>query len=250
MARVYFLIFFAFISYSSFSNNLVDKAEALATLREEVESIRSELTDKEDLYRQRLKAFSLEESELHLQLKRLQLKKKEVLDGLATTKVQLKQSSSGDELASVLLEASNQLANYVTSSTLFQRADRLKAIGDFRAKLKAKELSAEQGLPLLWSLFEDELRLSRQNSLQQQEIEVNDESYLAEVINLGNVGALFNVNKEFYGYSQNNRGRWVWVRAESLASAEIEKVFDSFRNSKRFGEFSLPLNSMNTGISL
>jgi hypothetical protein len=102
-------------------------------------------------------------------------------------------------------------------------------------------VSAPRALSRLWTFVEDEFRLTRENGLYQQTIEVDGQEHLADVVRIGSVALFFKTNQGAVGYAVPNANGYQY-QAESNAEARkrIASLFDSFRKQIRAGYFELP----------
>ncbi|MFB6373638.1 MAG: DUF3450 family protein, partial [Bradymonadaceae bacterium] len=93
----------------------------------------------------------------------------------------------------------------------------------------------------LWQFVEDELRLSRENGMYSQVIELGGEEVLADVARVGMVSLYFKTEDGRVGVAERTDEGWRWqtIRKEKQ-KRRIEKLFESFKKNIRVGYFELP----------
>ena len=97
----------------------------------------------------------------------------------------------------------------------------------------------------LWSFYEDELRLTRENALYSQIIPLEGDRVLADVAKLGTVALYFQTRDERVGQAVRNGNNWQFIAIEDRADQQqIEVLFDSLQKQIRTGYFELPNGSI------
>jgi len=94
----------------------------------------------------------------------------------------------------------------------------------------------------MWAFIEDEIRLSKENGIYQQTIDLNGEQVLADIAKLGTVLMYFQTGDKRVGMaSRAADGNWHYI--ETTQNKEIEQIallFDSLKKQIRQGYFELP----------
>ncbi len=94
----------------------------------------------------------------------------------------------------------------------------------------------------LWALYEDEFRLTRENGLFSQTIDLGRERVLADVVRLGSMALYFRTQDGRVGLARRADNDWRFVTVDDAADQErINALFDALRKQIRQGYFELPL---------
>ena len=215
--------------------NLVEKRSQVDTLSTELEIEKSELQNQ-------MAALRSQRTDLSRQLKAEETKLSESKRALEQVQQEIKKNKVPlGELKPVLLEMASQLQTYIKSGLPFQQEQRVNEIAHIVEMLKTEKISPEKAVSKLWSLLESEFRLSRENGMYQQTIEVSGEKHLAQVVKLGMTMMYFKISESQVGLAQKNGDNWSY--AMKTRPNEIEKInylFDIFTKKIRTGYFEIP----------
>ncbi len=218
-------------------------AERVITLRGEVEQLNSELTLLREEQRSVLAGLNVQRAELSASVDRQQLLAREAQAKLAEAEAEaLAAGASGDTLSPLLLNAIDALAAQVQGGLPFKVEERLGELETFRTQLQNGTLSASRGVNRLWAFFEDEFRLTRENSLHSQTLQLGSERVLADVAKLGSMALYFRTQDGRVGQAARSGSNWQFVEATDKADAlKITTLFDALGKQIRTGYFELPL---------
>lgn len=226
------------------NKNISKLAEKIVSLRSEVETLNSQLqTDREELSNE-LKSHSVQLTQLQSQIGQEEVRQKQINEKIKAAKTELAKVSANDEsLEPFILEKINWLKTYVEAGVPFQLAKRMKGIEDIEAKLKSKLLTPESAISRLWSVVEDEMRLTRENALHRQTISLNGEERLATVAKVGMVLMYFHtVDNRVGTIAKNIDGSYIYVEEHDQERKEhIFRLVDGLKKQIRHGEYILPL---------
>ena len=104
--------------------------------------------------------------------------------------------------------------------------------------------------PQIWGIIQDEVRLTRENILDQQIIEVDGKTFQAKVIHIGMVALYFQLPNGLNGYAQKQNQEYVMALATDPKEQEaITALFEAFGKQIRQGQFHLPQLQMNQEVS-
>ncbi len=220
-------------------------SQGLIRLRGDVEQLNSELELLREEQRTALAALNAQKAELSGATERQQLAARE-----ARQKLENQQATSaaagiaGDSLKPVLLAATESLAAHIRTSLPFKIEERLGELDGFRTQIENGSLPPQRAVNRLWAFYEDEFRLTRENSLHQQTLALGDERVLADVAKLGTMALYFKTDDGRVGQAQRAGDTWRFVvLEEDAAKAQVLALFDSLGKQIRQGYFELPLTA-------
>jgi hypothetical protein len=217
-------------------------AERLATLRAEVEELSSQVERKKETRRSRLRSLNNQKADLEFQLQReerriaqLRARADRQREALAD------QNVSADELAPAVEDSMTMVRERIRRGLPFKRAERLQAVDDLERRLRQGTLSPQKASVRLWSLVEDELRLTRENGLYRQVIRLGGEEMLVEVARLGMVAMYFRADDGRVGHVRRTGDEWQWIElADQDQHRRVDTLFETMRKQIRTGFFELP----------
>jgi len=217
-------------------------AESLIKLRSEVEQLNNdvELTRQES--RSQLASLSAQRAELQAAVARTELNVRKLREDLS--KKQTDAGSAGvaaDALKPLLLAALERLRAQIAAGLPFKQAERLAEIDELKRQLAANTLAAPRAANRLWSFYEDEFRITRENGIHSQTIALDGADVLADVAKVGSMMLFFKLSDGRVGAARQTAGVW---RFEVLSDPEDQKrvfaYFDSLSKQIRQGWFELP----------
>ena len=218
-------------------------AQGLIRLRGEVEQLNSELELLREEQRTTLAALNAQKAELTAAADRQRLVARQ-----ARQKLDPQQSESaaagiaGDTLKPVLLTAIAALSTHIGSGLPFKLEERLGEIEAFRTQIENGTLPPQRAVNRLWAFYEDEFRLTRDNSLHHQTIALGDERMLADVAKLGSMALYFRTADGRIGQAQRQGSEWRFVVLDDeTARVQVLALFDALGKQIRQGYFELPL---------
>jgi hypothetical protein len=217
--------------------------DRLIRLRSEVEQVNSELELLREEQRTTLAGLAAQRAELSASVDRQQLAAREAQRKLDEANARVAAAgASGDGLRPLLDAAVDGLAAQIAAGLPFKREERLAELEAFRVQVGNGSLPPARAVNRLWAFFEDEFRLTRENSLQSQTIELDGERLLADVAKLGSMALYFRTQDGRVGQAVAADGGWRFVAtADAVAQQQIRALFDALRKQIRQGYFELPL---------
>ena len=123
----------------------------------------------------------------------------------------------------------------------FKVEERLAEVEEIRTQVETGALQANRAANRLWGFFEDEIRLTRENGIYSQTIELDGQRMLADVAKIGSMMMFFRTQDQRYGHVARNGGAWqyrVIDDADGIAATQV--LFDSLQKQIRQGYFELP----------
>lgn len=217
-------------------------AEELVRLRGEVESLNSELNAEQDRHRAEMNALASQKGDLEATVRREELRIRQLEQELEQNRERARQAgAAGEELLPVALEIIAQLQAHIEQSLPFKREERLQALAELRSQAESGALEPPRAINRIWRLYEDELRLTRDNGLYSQVIPLGADRVLADIAKLGAVAIYFQTRDGRSGFVARNGNDWQYRLAESSRDREqIAVLFDSLKKQIRTGFFELP----------
>ena len=216
-------------------------AEELARLRSEVEESSLILEQMRDEQQAQLRALTNQKLALSTELQRARLRAGQLRDELARYKREIRELGENQkafsEPLSQWLEA---LIAGVDQRIPFKRIERKAELVKLRDDLKSDALMPAKALTRAWSWIEDELRLTRQSSLDTQVIKIGDEEVLAKVARIGMVAIYCQTPGGRYGAFDLKSEAWHLYPSESRAHIALDDLFQRFESRQRVGLFTLP----------
>jgi hypothetical protein len=226
---------------SLYADSVKNLSSELVELRLEVERIHDTLDEKKASHKAQMKSLRNQKSELEANIRREETKIKQVQRSLEQVRTSTaKISKNSKVLQPILLDAIVLLENYINSTLPFKKAERLSALNEIKTQILSETIVPERLANRVWSFFEDEIRLSRENGIYKQMVEVNGENRLSEVAKIGMMMLFYKTSDEETGYLTRDNGAWKYVSASEIEDAQILALFDAFTKQIRSGYFILP----------
>ena len=224
------------------ADNAAGLATELAKLRSEVESLSQEIEIERTATRERIEAAANRRAELESELERENRRLKRLEQSLSEHKKRIaSQVAAESDLLPVVRENIQKLRAYVETSLPFQRENRLGAIDELETALGAKQIAPGKAAQRLWSLVQDEMRLTKESALYRQTIQQGETEMLADVVRVGMVFLYFKVPDGAVGQAQRTSSGWEFVPAtKNEDKTRILDLFDSFQKQVRTGLFEVP----------
>ncbi len=226
-------------------------AQRLIELRGEVERINGELELLREEQRTTLAGLNAQRAELTASLERQQRVARELREKRAAAEqAQAEIGLEGDALKPILLAKIAALRTQVAAGVPFKIEERLGELDRFVVQIESGAIPPQRAVNRLWALYEDEFRLTRENSLHRQTITVDGWKMLADVAKLGTMALYFQTTDGQVGQAVRTGAgdTWQWQRlTDSADAARIEALFDALRKQIRQGYFELPIVAIGGG---
>jgi hypothetical protein len=107
---------------------------------------------------------------------------------------------------------------------------------ELEALIVSNTISSERALNKIWSFVEDEISLTKTNTIHKQTIEIEGEEKLVDVAKIGMVMLFFQTAEDRVGYLEESEFRYASKEEEKL----ILGLFDSIKKGIRAGYFQIP----------
>ena len=218
-------------------------AESLVRLRGEVEQLNGELEQLRQEQRTTLNGLTAQKAELEASVDRQQLAARELREKLAAKDAEASEAGAeSDALQPGVLAAADALKAHIEAGLPFKQAERAADVDAFKNDVITGAIPPARAANRLWALYEDEFRLTRENGLFSQTIDLGRERVLADVVRLGSMALYFKTQDGRVGLAQRAGNGWRFVTVDDAADQErINALFDALRKQIRQGYFELPL---------
>ena len=239
---------FIYVSNIAYAQDDEKLAENLISLRGEVEDLQSELKILKSEHTNSMSYLNTRKTELEANVDRKNLKIKQVrieLEKLQDKVLLLGKGS--DQLIPQVIKLIDTVKLTLSTGIPFKYTERLSVIKDIERKLIANQITSQNAINRIWAFIEDEIRLTRENAIYSQTIELNGENILVEVAKLGTVLMYFKTRDDKFGVAKksNNKSNNKWTYELLRETDQIQQVsvlFNSLKKQIRQGYFTLPLN--------
>lgn len=227
----------------SMGSNIENLAKSLAKLRGEVETLQTQLDMEKEKHSSRMVALNSQLADLSVEERRQKLSIEKLQNSIGKlTESTKKAEQSGDSLKPVLLTILNDYKQYIQAGFPFKKDDRLKAVTDLENNLNNQLIDPNKAINQTWALIEDEIRLSKENGIYQQTIELNGENLLVDIAKLGTVFLFFQTRDNQSGMAKRSaEGGWKYEVVDNSGDIDrIKILFDSLKKQIRQGYFEIP----------
>ena len=241
-------IFTNTLSAYSKNDNILDSDERLTknliSLRGEVEDLQAELKIIKSEHKNSMSYLNTRKTELQANIDRKELYIKKTENELEKLQEKVKLLGAGSEqLIPEVANLLNIVRNTLDHGIPFKQAERLSVIDEIERKLISRKITSQNAINRIWAFIEDEIRLTRENSVYSQTIQLNGENVLVEVAKLGTVMMYFKTRDDQYGVAKKKDSLWSYnLLTETNEVQQIATLFDSLKKQIRQGYFTLPLD--------
>ncbi|HPA56370.1 MAG TPA: DUF3450 family protein [bacterium] len=242
------LLLMLLLSVSCFSSlkadELNDLTSELIKIRGEVEMLQNEIDIEKNALKNRMRAIELSKAELSNEIQRETLKIKQINLSIASKKAQRGNPGKEEEtIKSGVLDSVEIMKKHIENSLPFKVEERLSALNEISDQMNNGAISSYRAVSRLWSFYEDEFRLTRENGLFSQPMEINGEKRIVTIARLGMIMAYYHYGESDYGmFARESSGKWI-VRplTEKKHIELVASLFDSLKKQIRTGFFELPV---------
>ena len=229
--------------FALWAGEVEDLTAKLVEMRTEVETQQNELDIAKNELRNRMKSIEISKAEIRNEIQRENLKIKQLRLAIAQKRAQ--SGDTGDEekqLKEVFAASVKDLKSYITDSLPFKVEGRLNALKEIEDQLTGKAISPFRAVSRLWSFYEDEFRLTRENGIFSQSMELDGAKRIVQIARIGMVTAYYKYGEESYGIFIKKDGKWqTRPLTEKEHRKQVEYLFESMKKQIRAGYFELPL---------
>jgi hypothetical protein len=223
-----------------------DATEALTSrliqMRGQVDELQSELNLEREEHKNRMTYLTAQLTEMEASRDREALRVRQLEEELEQMKEQVAAGGETSEsLAPVVMQHLNSLRQQVRTGFPFKVGERLSELDEIEAQLNSGVITAHRAFNRLWAFVEDELRITRENAIYTQSINLQGENVLVDIAKLGNAMMYFRTRDLQYGRAVETSSGWRFELLDSVSDQElVARLFDSLRKQIRQGYFQLP----------
>lgn len=227
-------------------SDLSDQAEKIANLRAEVARLTEEVSTREEAHRMRLRSLETQRADLELQIRRAEAQRVALEEALAELEAETVAPVDDEALRNSLVSVAPKLRATIEQGLPFRAGERLADFDALVTKISKSEVDPGQGAARLWAWVEDERRLSRENGMDRQVIELNGREVMVDVARLGMVALFYRTPTGEIGRATREEGAdWSWTKITDRDSqAEVSALFSALTRGVRTGWFDLPAGWM------
>lgn len=240
LAVLFFLIFGTV--FANTDDSLTNLANEIAMKRTLVEELSSELEILKNDYNQELKSITNQKGDIEVQIKREELKLKQVDRDLNEFQGRIDEDKKSlDGISPVVLKALEELKRTTRSGLPFHVSEREKDIEKIERIIADGRVDSGTILARVWNMLEAEFRLTSENGIYRQTITIGGEEQLVEVARLGMVLMYFKTFDDRYGYVYQDSDLWKYdYLYDRDEEDQVKTLFESLRKNLREGYFELP----------
>lgn len=223
-----------------------DATEALTSrliqMRGQVDQLQSELNLSREEHKNRMTYLTAQLTETEAGRDREALRVRQLEQDLEQMKEEVAAAGATSEtLTPIMLRYLAELRSQVRRGFPFKVGERLAELDEIESQLNSGVITAHRAFNRLWAFVEDELRITRENAIYTQSINLNGENVLVDIAKLGNAMMYFRTRDLRYGRAVETDQGWRFELLGSAADQErVARLFDSLRKQIRQGYFELP----------
>jgi len=237
-------LYLSIFSMNAQAQNHEKLANNLIQLRGEVDDLQSELKILKSEHKNSMSYLNTRKTELQANADRKKLKIKQTTIELEKLQEKITQMGTGSEqLIPQVIPLLTSVKESLKSGIPFKYTERISVIEEIERKLAAKQITSQSAINQLWAFLEDEIRLTRENAIYSQTIQLNGENLLVEIAKLGTVLMYFKTRDNQYGVVNKHDNKWTYeLLSDTQHVQQVATLFDSLKKQIRQGYFILPLN--------
>jgi len=223
----------------------IDKlAVKIVELRSQVEKLNTEhLALKTELTNE-LKSKGARAAQLESQMMSEEVREKQIVEKIKVLKKELTAlTGTTDKFKPFVLKTINENIKRIENGIPFKKNERLADISKIKKKLESGLMTSEVALGRLWAHLEDEMRLTKENALHRQVINIEGEEVLATVAKLGMVTMFFHTEDNIVGRVEKNQASGVYnyvVLKDKINKNAILNLVSGLKKQIRHGEYQIP----------
>lgn len=228
---------------SAYASDYENLAKSLSNVRGEVEELQMQLDLAKENHSQQMESLGSQLADLEVEERRQNISIEKLQQSLKNTQAESEKTRASSEgLKPILNAIIARYKDHVGNGFPFKVDDRLNDINKLENQLNNNLIDAKKAVNRMWAFIEDEIRLSKENGIYQQTIELNGEKVLADVAKLGTALMYFQTGDKRTGMvSRSENGNWQYIETENNQEVEqISMLFDSLKKQIRQGFFELP----------
>ncbi len=230
--------FYTNIAFADSSDNLV---KSIMKLRSDVESLYSKIDENKDSFKSQIKSNAMQIADNEAQINRQETALKLSQQQMSKIKQKIAATSGKKDFKPMILEAINALKSEINQGLPFKKTERLASLAKIEKELKDGVITQEKALSLVWSNYDDAIRMTKEIGQFKQQIEINGKTKLAKIAKIGSVMMFFATPDEHVGYVTKSGDTYSYkTENDKVKKGQIVALFDALQKQIRTGYFSLP----------
>jgi hypothetical protein len=217
-------------------------AQELVEVRQEIEVLHNKIGFEKEAYRDQMRSYSNQKSDLEVRVSRAELNNKELQKELERlTAVNEEKAQTGDELKPVLLRSISKIRESLDDSIPFKLEARKAALNEIEHKLETNIITPGKATNQLWAFVEDELMLGRSSGIYRDALKIDGESKLVRMLRLGKVAMFYKTQDGQVGVMRKKGSEWKqeeYQKDEDIA--QINTLFDAYAKNINNGLYKTP----------
>ena len=242
---IFILIILSFVSpvYAQ-KGSLDQQAAELAQLRADVEQLHLDLEQMRQDTQAKIRALASQKAGLSAEVQRARIRVEQLnIEKSKKQEVIRRASAQQTALKPPLINWVKQLELWTQDHLPYRQEGRLKEIQKLKKQLESDLILPSRALTQVWSWVEDEIKLSRESTLDRTIITLEGKDVLVDLVRIGMVMMLCRTPQGQYGisYSQSPK-QWDWTLFEpdSFEFNAARNLFERFEQKIHLGFFWLP----------
>lgn len=217
-------------------------SQTLVSLRDDVDRLSRSLEDQKGEQRAELRALNAQKSDLEIQVQREEAQIKALRAAIERRQVEVdKANTNAATLSPMLLKSIGEIEATISTGLPFKQTERLAELDKLKKAVTQKSIPETRAVGRVWQFVEDEIRLTKENGLYKQPIQIDGEEVLAEVARIGMVAMYFRTDDGTVGHAVQKESGWSFeTLTDEEDVAEVSYLFEAFRKQIRAGAFDLP----------
>jgi len=218
-----------------------EQARRLAELRAEVEALATEIDQVKEEARGEVRSIELQKTDLEARIRQEEVRVQELermierqRDALESEKI------AGEVLTPVLLASLQDVRKSIRGSLPYRQEDRLAEVDKLQTQIKDGTLTPQRATTRVWQLLEDELRLTRENIMDEQVLPLPEGEALVEVARVGMVMMFWRTDEGAVGTVTGSPGSWTYTPLDGADANRVHGLFEALEKQVRVGYFELP----------
>lgn len=213
-------------------------AEKLMKLRLEVETLNKDIEARKQEFELKLKGDSGLRQEVETQIKREELRSGQLAEKEKEFKSELEKNGSDyDQTIEFLKENIKFLKSFIDRSPPYKSEARKSELDNLLKKFEEKKLLSEKAIQQLWTMFEDEIRLSKEVAVVKTNVTIDGQTMICDVLRLGNVGFYFKTSE---GKAGHWNGKEMVLAHKSDTNKQISFLIESIKKQIKNTSYMLP----------
>ena len=209
------------VSLPSMADSMENLAKALISMRGEVEELQSQLDMEKQSHKTRMDVLSSQMADLSVENQRQEVAIEKLQQALVKYEQATAEAKTGNEsLIPVVLTALDDLKQSVQEGLPFKIEERLSELSSLRTQVETQVLDPKKAANRVWAFIEDEIRLTRENGVYSQTIDLDGEKRLVDVAKIGSVFLYFQSNDNRFGKAVRQSDKWRFVELTSPEDKE------------------------------